>query len=148
MAGGGTSVSGRRKVTIPFAIYADMSVQAGLLLKRYLMGADDDVGYTFDTPCRITRLSWQTTIMVTDATETFAINVCKGTEATVVYTSGNIDAAAAANTVASGTDTSAATEALSQFTTADDLIIVAEWSAGSDTSEAIICAQIDVEFED
>mgnify|MGYP003571998102 CR=1 FL=1 len=147
MATGGTSVSGRRKGTIFLARDTDgVRMAAAGISKSYLIGADTDVGYTFDTPVRITRLSWQVSSQTADAGATVTINVSKGTEATVVYTSGALDIASDA-TVETGSDTTAASEALSNFSTSDDLIVVADFASLA-TAECDICVQVDFEYAD
>jgi hypothetical protein len=149
MATGGTAVSGRRKGTICVSRYLDTSQSGALNVKNYLVGNDNDDGYAFDTSVRITRLSWQASVLVLDDTETLTINVYKGTEAAgLIFTSGALSMDAAAPTFFSGTDTTAATEALAHLLTSDDLIATAEFSAGSTTAEVELCVQIDYEYDD
>lgn len=146
MAGSGTGVSGRRKQTLTFSryVYGTAMAAAGAT-KLYLVGNDDDDGYTFDTPCRITRMSWQLTTTEADGSATAQIVLSKGTEATTVYDSTAI--AVATEAAYSGSDTAAASLALSRFTTSDDLII-AITLASLATLELDVCVQVDVEFED
>lgn len=144
MATGGTNVSPYRKGTLCFSRYIDASVSASVTLKSFLCGSDDDVGYTFDSAVKITRVSWQAAVIVVDATETLTLNVCKGDEATVVYTSGALDVASLASL--EGSDTTPATAGLEEFATDEDLIVVAVLSTGSDTAEVELNVQIDYEY--